>query len=100
MIADKVIVAVYKSRRKDETYLYVKKQDGLTKIPELLLTVFGNPEPVMTLVLHSGKKLARVSADQILEALAEQGFYLQMPPPKDEYLVTLPDEFLCFNDPE
>ncbi|WP_325167614.1 YcgL domain-containing protein [Zooshikella ganghwensis] len=100
MIADKVVVAVYKSSRKDETYLYVKKQDGLNKIPESLLTVFGEPQPVMTLVLHSEKKLARVTADQVLDAITEQGFYLQMPPPKEEYLVALPDELLCFNDPE
>ena len=42
------------------------------------------PEPVMLLQLAPGRKLARADAQQVLAAIEEQGFYLQMPPTPDE----------------
>jgi uncharacterized protein YcgL (UPF0745 family) len=34
----------------------------------------------MTLLLTPERKLARVEAPKVLESIAEQGFFLQMPP--------------------
>lgn len=79
----KVLCDVYKSKRKDETYLYVSRQDGLTRVPEALLESFGTPVLALTMMLNSDKKLARAEAPKVLEAMVEQGFYLQMPPPKE-----------------
>lgn len=80
---NKMLCDVYKSKRKQETYLYVSRQDGLTRVPEPLLETFGQPQLALTMMLHQDKKLARAEADKVLQAISEQGFYLQMPPPEE-----------------
>ncbi|MFD2190420.1 YcgL domain-containing protein [Pistricoccus aurantiacus] len=83
----KLLCEVFKSSRKDEMYLYVDKQRGLVDVPEALLASFGTPQAVMTLVLTPQKPLARVETTAVIEAIKEKGFYLQMPPPKEDYLL-------------
>ena len=95
----KTLVSVYKSPNKDEMYLYLNKVDGLQKVPEELLKAFGKPTHVMDLLLTPEKTLARVDVSKVLNALQENGYYLQMPPAKDEYIEILPDELLTLNDP-
>ncbi len=85
----KVLCDVYKSRRKDETYLYVTRKDALSRVPEALLETFGKPELAMTLMLSPDKKLARADTEKVLQALEEQGFYLQMPPPRETQMLDL-----------
>ena len=75
---------VYSSPRKEETYLYVEKADGLSRVPETLLHHFGEPEAVMLLHLDGKRKLARVDADAVVAQIREQGYFLQMPPGPDE----------------
>lgn len=89
-----LLVSVYKSPKKDEMYLYVPKAGGLARVPAELLQMFGPPAHVMDIPLKPGRELARVSADKLREDLAEKGFYLQMPPPKEDYLLDLynPDD--------
>lgn len=89
-----LLVAVYRSARKDEMYLYVPKADGLQKVPAALLQVFGAPRHVMDIPLKPGRDLAHVSAAKLREELESKGFYLQMPPPKEDYLLDLynPDD--------
>lgn len=81
-----VICCVYRSSKKDETYLYVDKSRGLEKVPEALLQLFGEPRQVMIMLLTEERKLARVDAKKVLAALQEQGYYLQMPPPSETYM--------------
>ena len=81
---NKRLVSIYKSRKKDEMYLYVDKKEGTSKAPEALLSVFGNPEFVFDLLLTPEKKLARAQAGEVLENIQENGYYLQMPPVTDE----------------
>lgn len=76
----KILCDIYKSRKKDGTYLYVSRQDGLKRVPEVLLESFGKPELSMTLMLHKDKKLARADVEKVLQAMHEHGFYLQLPP--------------------
>lgn len=85
----KILCEVFKSRHKEEVYLYVEKTNGLADVPEVLLEHFGDPVPVMTMLLSEDKPLARADAGQVIGAIAEKGFYLQMPPAKDEYLLDL-----------
>lgn len=80
----KLICDVYKSVKKQDLYLYVSKAEGLSRVPELLLEHFGAPHHCLTLVLTPERALARASAEKVLEAIAEQGFYLQMPPQADD----------------
>ena len=83
------IVRVYKSPKKAETYLYTPKSQSVEELPEALLAVFGTPELVMDMLLTPEKKLARVEAVKVLDALEAQGFYLQMPPAKEDYMLDL-----------
>lgn len=85
----KLICEVFKSPRKDEMYLYIDKQEGLKRVPEQLLELFGTPVSVMTLLITEDKKLARIEAKDVMDNIREKGFYLQMPPAKDEYLLDL-----------
>ncbi len=71
---------VYRSSRKDELYLYLRKKDQFDDLPEELLRLLGRPELVMDLELHPGRKLARTTAENVLEGLRTRGYYLQMPP--------------------
>ena len=79
----KKICSVYRSSRDDEMYLYVNKEDGLTKVPEALLEMFGKAQHAMSLLLTPERSLARVDVKNVMRELDEKGFYLQMPPPKD-----------------
>ncbi|KXS34977.1 MAG: hypothetical protein AWU55_3119 [Halomonadaceae bacterium T82-2] len=86
---ERILCEILRSPRREEMYLYIDKRRGLEPVPETLLERFGTPEPVMTLLLDGKRKLARADAERVIEAIAEQGFYLQMPPAKDEYLLDL-----------
>ena len=61
-------------------YLYVDKAEGLARVPEPLLQRFGRPELAMTLALDPARKLAQANAAEVLQAIADNGFFLQMPP--------------------
>lgn len=88
------ICSIYKSSKKDEMYLYVCKAKGLTQVPEALLAMFGKATLFGTLLISPQKKLARADAAQVLKEIAEKGFYLQMPPPREDYMLDLfrPDD--------
>lgn len=82
----KRVCQIFRSPRKPEMYLYVDKADGLLQVPEPLLAQFGEPQPVMVLALDADRKLARVQAAEVLDKIASQGFFLQMPPTDAELL--------------
>ncbi|WP_148254320.1 YcgL domain-containing protein [Aidingimonas lacisalsi] len=80
MTTDRLICEIFKSPRKEAMYLFVDKREGLERVPGALLERFGSPVAVTTLLLTPDKRLARVDASEVMEAVEEQGFYLQMPP--------------------
>ncbi|MFT4766356.1 MAG: hypothetical protein ACI9OH_003483 [Oleispira sp.] len=80
----KLLCNIYKSRRKEETYLYVSLADDLSRVPEVLLETFGRPELVTKMIITPERKFARVEANKVLASIKDQGFYLQLPPPKEE----------------
>ena len=82
-LAMKIICDIYKSPKASDTYLYVRKEDGLSKVPEALLNRFGAPNHVMTLLLESGKKLARVQSERVMHSISAEGYFLQLPPAKE-----------------
>jgi uncharacterized protein len=75
-----MLCTIYKGSREPELYLYVDRIDGLARVPEELLARFGALAEVMTIKLTPQRKLARASAPQVLAAIAEKGYYLQLPP--------------------
>ncbi len=70
---------VYKSLKKDETYVFIPATTPLSELPEELLKVLGQTELVMTLNLTPEKKMARGTAAEVLKSIEQQGFHLQMP---------------------
>lgn len=47
---------------------------------------FGKPQFVMLFNLVGEKPLKRVKNNDVLQAIEQQGFYLQMPPPPENLL--------------
>lgn len=84
-----IICSIYKSPRKDEMYLYVDKKDLLKRVPDALVEMFGKPLHLMDMPVKPGRKLARVDVEKMLQGIKEQGFYLQLPPPKEDYMLDL-----------
>ena len=80
------LVSIYKSPRKEEMYLYVEKKKGLTDIPAPLLERFGKPVHLMDMPLVGSRKLARANVEDVVAAIDSKGFYLQMPPPVEDYM--------------
>ncbi len=70
---------VYKSLKKDETYVFLPTTTPLSDLPDELMKVLGQAEMVMTLKLSPDKKMARGTAAEIIKSINEQGFYLQLP---------------------
>ena len=71
---------VYKSQRKDETYVYLAVRDDFSVMPPALLARLGPFRFVLDVALTPERRLARVDAGQVRASLAAQGFHLQMPP--------------------
>jgi uncharacterized protein YcgL (UPF0745 family) len=67
-------------------YLYVTKQDGLKRVPEPLLEKFGKAVHAFTFVLTPERQLANADIDKVLEGMATNGYYLQMPREKEAYM--------------
>jgi len=78
------LVEVFKSLRKAETFLYVERGEDFEALPEALRAVFGEPQHVISLKLTPERKLARYSGQEVLAAIEQQGFFLQMPPEQGE----------------
>ncbi|TKB54258.1 YcgL domain-containing protein [Ferrimonas aestuarii] len=81
-----MICAIYKSKRKAETYLYVNKRNDFSEVPEALMETFGQPEFVMLLPLSKLSQLGSANIDKVKADLSEKGFYLQLPPPPEDLL--------------
>jgi uncharacterized protein YcgL (UPF0745 family) len=79
----KQLVEIFRSPREEGLYLYVNRQEGLSRVPEALLARFGKAESSMVLMLEPTRKLARANTSTVLDSIREQGFYLQMPPLPD-----------------
>jgi|AACY02.17.fsa_nt_gi Uncharacterized protein conserved in bacteria len=75
------VVEIFKGSKKEEMYLYVDQKNGLKDVPDALLQSFGALQSVMVLPLTAERRLARVTATEVLEGIANDGFFLQMPPP-------------------
>ncbi|REL36062.1 YcgL domain-containing protein [Thalassotalea euphylliae] len=85
-IAPTGLCAVYRSPKKDQTYLFINKRDDFSDVPEALMKTFGTPVLVTMVNLTKQEKLALADIDKVKESLSEQGFYLQLPPPQENLL--------------
>ncbi|OKP02068.1 YcgL domain-containing protein [Xenorhabdus eapokensis] len=90
-----MICVIYRSPKRDQTYLYIEKRGDFSRVPEDLLRTFGEPQYSMMISLSGRKKLANADIEKVKTALNEQGFYLQIPPPVESLL----NEHLVSNKP-
>jgi uncharacterized protein YcgL (UPF0745 family) len=74
---------VYKGLLKADTYLYVERAEDFSRVPDALLAQLGDLEAVLEVELHAERALARADVTEVMRALREQGYYLQLPP-RDE----------------
>jgi hypothetical protein len=75
-----MLCSIYKSSKKEGTYLYVSKKDDFSQVPDALMQMFGKPSFVMVIKMQ-GRTLAQVSIEKVKESLKSDGFFLQVPPP-------------------
>jgi uncharacterized protein YcgL (UPF0745 family) len=71
---------IYRSERKAETYLYLAEELDFDELPAGLRRHFGQPAFVMRLEIRPATRLARVAAADVLRALENEGYFLQLPP--------------------
>lgn len=83
-----MLCAIYKSSKKQETYMYLPGRDDFSKVPEALLKTFGTPVFLMIMPLKKDRALARVDINKLRTELITKGFYLQLPPPTENLLKT------------
>ena len=83
-----MLCAIYKSSKKQDTYLYIPGRDDFSKVPEALLKTFGTPVFMMIMPLKKDRKLGQVDIHKLRTELKTKGFYLQLPPPTENLLKT------------
>lgn len=81
-----MLCAIYKSPKKQQTYLFIKKRDDFSSVPEALMKTFGTPVLVTIVNLATKDKLGMADINKVKESLDEHGFYLQLPPPTEDLL--------------
>ncbi|MDX1598232.1 MAG: YcgL domain-containing protein [Marinobacter sp.] len=86
-MTNKQFVSVFRSSKKADTYIYVRRGQVWDDLPESLRGIFGAPVHAMDLVMTADRKLARTDGRQVLDAIEDKDFYLQMPEEKDGYVV-------------
>ena len=73
-----MLIHIYRSRRKPDTYLYLARKDDFSMVPESLMTVFGEPEFSFSFHLWEQKKLIKECTNIVLDNLQEQAYHLQL----------------------
>lgn len=86
---DRVLASIYRSPARQDIYLYVSRHEGLARVPEPLRERFGTPVPVMDLLLTPARTLARVEVRTVMADIVGQGYYLQLPPPREDGMLDL-----------
>lgn len=71
---------VYKSLRKPDTYLYLRKQDDFSVLPPAVREPLGELVFVLEFALTANRRLARADPAVVLANLQAHGFHLQFPP--------------------
>lgn len=71
---------VYRCAKQDDLYLYLREGVDPQTLPEPLLQRTGRLSEIMKLQLSPQRKLARVDVVKVMERLAAEGWYLQLPP--------------------
>ena len=60
-----MLCAIYKSAKKEQTYLFVKTRDDFSSVPEPLMVTFGTPTLVTLINLATKEKLAFADLEKV-----------------------------------
>lgn len=71
---------IYRSKKKEETYVFLARENGFEVLPPAIDAQLGPWVHVMALDITPARKLARGNAAQVHAHLVERGFHLQFPP--------------------
>lgn len=74
---------IYRSLKKENSYLYIDNENDFSKIPEVLMKAFGQPVFIMKVLLDGKRKFVVGSSQEIEEKITQDGFFFQML--KDDY---------------
>ncbi len=74
---------VYRSIKKDLTYLFLSEDCTLEDLPEPLRILFAGAEIAMELDLAQHEKLAQANIESVKKHLQDPGYHLQLPPEDD-----------------
>lgn len=86
---ERVLASIFRSSVRPDMYLYVSRHEGLARVPQALRERFGTAQPVMDLLLTPTRTLARVDVHKVMSGIVDTGYYLQMPPPREEGMLDL-----------
>lgn len=70
---------VYKSLRKDDSYVFLATRDDFARLPEPIRAQLGTLQFVFELALTPERELARGNVDVVRANLANLGFHVQLP---------------------
>ena len=72
--------SIFRSARKDYTYLYLPQGAVFEDLPEALQATFGQAEFVIEIELSPDRELASEDVNEVMQNLRGKGFHLQLPP--------------------
>ena len=67
-------------------FLYLSEKDDFSCVPESLLKLLGETTYSFEFDLSQDRKLVKVEAKEVMKNMSENGYFLQMPPPKSDLL--------------
>lgn len=70
---------IYRSSVKEGLYVYLAEENGLEKLPPVVMKQLGEPEFSMILELQADRKLGQEDTQTVMDNLSTQGFHVQMP---------------------
>ena len=77
---------VYRSNKKSGMFLYLREKDNFSCVPESLITLLGEITYSFEFDLSEDRKLVKAESKEVMRVMGENGFFLQMPPAKNELL--------------
>jgi len=77
---------VYRSNKKQGMFLYLSKKDDFSCVPESLMTLLGGTTYSFEFDLSKERKLVKLEAEEVMRVMGQNGYFLQMPPAKNELL--------------
>lgn len=74
---------VYASRRRMETYVWLRRRDAFDVLPAGLLDTLGELRFVLEVDLDATRRLPHEDVATVMMHLHEKGWHLQLPPARD-----------------